>query len=149
LRWSAIISDRIGNGCEMLADKAGKPADMQAAMKTHLSQPAGIGAFDGQHGISLAIPSIASEAAISDELTSSAIAGWELCNGISAITGRESGASARPAIMRIASSRRMAKRGFTSRNSHKWPAMESSSFAYHAFHRPLLIGIKLPNGPQA
>jgi len=97
----------------MLADKAGKPTDMQAAMKTHLSQPAGIGAFDGQHGMSLAIPSITSEAAIPDELISSAIAGWELCDGISAITGRESGASARPAIMRIARNRRRAKCCFT------------------------------------
>jgi hypothetical protein len=59
----------------MLADKAGKPTDMQAAMKTHLSHPTGIGTFDGQHGMSLAISSIAAVAAIPDELISSAIAG--------------------------------------------------------------------------
>jgi len=34
-----------------------KAMEPQAAMKTHLSQPSGIGAFDGQHGISLAISS--------------------------------------------------------------------------------------------
>ena len=97
----------------MHADKAGKPTDMQDAMKTHLSQPTGVGAFDGQHGMSLAIPSIASAAAIPDELISSAIAGWEPCDGISAIAGRETGANARPAITRTANSRRRAKCCFT------------------------------------
>ena len=63
------MSDRIGNGCEMVANRAGKPMEPQAAMKTHLSQPTGMGAFDGQHGISLAISSIVS-AAISDEAIS-------------------------------------------------------------------------------
>jgi len=53
----------------MVADRAGKPADPQAAMKTHLSQSAGMGAFDGQHGMSLAISSIVS-ADISDEAIS-------------------------------------------------------------------------------
>jgi len=38
---------------------------MQAAMNTHLSQSTGAGAFDGQHGISLAISSIVSDADIS------------------------------------------------------------------------------------
>lgn len=50
----------------MVADSAGKPMEPQAAMKTHSSQPTGMGAFDGQHGISLAISSIVS-ADISDE----------------------------------------------------------------------------------
>lgn len=49
----------------MVADMAGKPTDAQAAMKTHLSQSTGTGAFDGQHGMSLAISSIV-VAAISD-----------------------------------------------------------------------------------
>ena len=31
---------------------------MQIAINTQLSQPTGIGAFDGQHGISLAISSV-------------------------------------------------------------------------------------------
>ena len=64
------MSDRIGNGCEMVADMAGKPVEPQAAMKTHLSQSAGIGAFDGQHGMSFAFASIVSadisDGAISD-----------------------------------------------------------------------------------
>jgi len=34
-----------------------KHLDMQAAMYTHLSQSIGAGAFDGQHGMSLAISS--------------------------------------------------------------------------------------------
>ena len=62
----------------MVADMAGKPADPQAAMKTHLSQSADIGAFDGQHGMSLAISSIVSadisDDAMSDGVISSAIA---------------------------------------------------------------------------
>ena len=58
----------------MIADRAGKPTDPQAAMKMHLSQSAGMGAFDGQHGMSLAISSIVSadisDDAISDEASS-------------------------------------------------------------------------------
>ena len=67
------MSDRIGNGCEIVADMAGNPMEPQAAMKTHLSQSTGMAAFDGQHGMSLAISSIVS-AAISDGFISSAIA---------------------------------------------------------------------------
>jgi len=37
----------------------------QTAMKTHLSQSVGMGAFDGQQGMSLAISSIESDADIS------------------------------------------------------------------------------------
>jgi hypothetical protein len=83
-----------------------KQFDMQAAMHAHLSQSTG--AFDGQHGMSFAISSI-----VSDEDISSAIAGIAAWEDISAITGRETGAKARPAIIRIASSRRMAKLRFT------------------------------------
>jgi hypothetical protein len=135
LRWSAIVSDRIGNGCEMIADRAGKPTDPQAAMKTHLSQSAGKGAFDGQHGMSLAISSIVSadisDDAISDEASSgdvilSAIACRAAGEDVAAITGRETGANARPAIIRIASNRRMAKLGFTTPDSHRLVAMERS-----------------------
>lgn len=61
----------------MVADRAGKPTEPQAAMNTHLSQPGGIGAFDGQHGMSLAISSIVSadisDDAMSDDVISSAI----------------------------------------------------------------------------
>ena len=72
LRCSAIVSDRIGNGCEIVADMAGNPTDAQDAMKTHLSQSTGMAAFDGQHGISLAISSIVTDA-ISDAAASNVI----------------------------------------------------------------------------
>ena len=74
------MSDRIGNGCEIVADMAGNPTDPQAAMKTHLSQSTGMAAFEGQHGISLAIAissivtDATSAAAASDGVISSAIA---------------------------------------------------------------------------
>jgi hypothetical protein len=79
-----------------------KHTDPQAAMKTHLSQSTG--AFDGQHGISSAISSVVTDADIS-----SAIACIEACGDAFAMTGRETGANARPAIIKIASSRRMAR----------------------------------------
>ena len=73
------MSDRIGNGCEMAADTPAKHADPQAAMKRHLSQSTRAAAFDGQHGISLAISSIGSADisvdAISGIVISSVIAG--------------------------------------------------------------------------
>jgi hypothetical protein len=100
-------------------------------MKTHLSQPIGVGAFDGQHGMSPAISSIMAEsdisdAAISDGVISSATACCEVCDDVAAITGRATGANARPAIISIASNRRMAKFRFTRQTSHKWPTTESS-----------------------
>ena len=62
----------------MLADMPAKHIDPQAAMKMHLSQSTGAGAFDGQHGISLAISSMVSadisDGVISDGVISSAIA---------------------------------------------------------------------------
>ena len=117
---------------------AGMPAkhtDPQAAMKMHLSQSIGVGAFGGQHGISLAISSIVADADISDEdisdgVISSAIACTGPCEDVAAITGRETGANARPAIIRIASSRRMAKLGFTGLRSHKIAAKGSSGQGY-------------------
>ena len=63
----------------MVADTPAKHADPQAAMKAHLSQSTGIRAFDGQHGILLAISSIVSADisvdAISGIVISSVIAG--------------------------------------------------------------------------
>ena len=100
-----------------------KELDMQVATHAHLSQPTGAGAFDGQHGMSLAISSI-----VSDEDISSVIAGIEACADASAMTGREAGASARPAIIKTASSRRMAELRFTKSGSHKLEAMESIGF---------------------
>lgn len=67
----------------MLADMPAKHIDPQAAMKMHLSQSTGAGAFDGQHGISSAISSfvsadisdgVISDDDISDGVISSAIA---------------------------------------------------------------------------
>ena len=105
-----------------------KPRDVQAAMKTHLSQPTGVGAFDGQHGMSLAI--------------SSAIACIHASEDISAMTGRETGANARPAITRIASSRRMVKFRFTELESRNLVAIARRP-AFHIMDsvRPELIGI--------
>jgi len=52
----------------MLAVMPVKHLDMQAAMKTHLSQSTGTGAFDGQQGMSLVISSIESDGDISDKV---------------------------------------------------------------------------------
>ncbi len=80
---------------------------MQAVMKMHLSQSTGAGAFDGQHGMSVAISSV-----MADNI-SSAIACIDTSEAISAMTGRDSGANTRPAIIKIASSWRMTKLRFT------------------------------------
>ena len=97
-----------------------KQFDMQPDMKTHLSQSTGAGAFDGQHGISFAISSIVANGDIS-----SAMACIEASEAVPAMTGWETGASARPAIIKTASSRRIAKLRFTSLISHRLAAMES------------------------
>ncbi len=60
------------------------------------------------------------------------------------MTGRETGANARPAIIRIASSRRMAKGGFTTPDSHRLAAMERSPVLnLSKLIGPALITIKL------
>ena len=83
-----------------------KHMDVQAAMKTHLSQPiGGEGALDGQHGMSLAISSVVSEA---DMSSATACIDTSEATGC-AMTGRETGANARPAITGITSSQRMAR----------------------------------------
>ncbi len=97
-----------------------KHFDMQAAMKTHLSQSTGAGAFDGQHGISLAISSI-----VADRDISSTIACIEAWDGAPAMTGWEIGANARPAIIKTASSRRMVVWRFTAPKSHICLQIES------------------------
>jgi hypothetical protein len=84
---------------------------MQAAMKTHLSQSIGAGAFDGQHGMSFAISSAPADIDIS-----SAIAGIDASDAAPAVTGRDNGANASPAITEIASSRRMVIWRFTPQN---------------------------------
>ena len=97
-----------------------KHFDMQAAMNTHLSQSTGAGAFDGQQGISLAISSIVAD-------ISSAIAGVEALEDAPAMTGEDSGANTSPAIMTIASRRRMVIWRFTSAKSHRCAKIESLS----------------------
>ena len=81
-----------------------KHLDMQAAMNMHSSQSTGIGAFDGQHGMSAAISSAIMDGDISSAML--CIASWEVA---SAMTGRATGANARPAIIKTASSRRIAR----------------------------------------
>ena len=114
-----------------------KPSDVQAAINTHLSQPTGVGAFDGQHGMSLAIPSV-----MADGDVSSAIACIDTSADVSAMTGWETGANARPAITRIASSRRMVKFRFTELDSRNLVAIARRP-AFHIINsvRPVLIGI--------
>lgn len=97
-----------------------KHFEAQAAINKHLSQPTGAGALGGQQGMSFAISSV-----IADD--SSAMACIEASEDIAAMTGRESGANARPAITRTASSRRMARFGFTSLISHRLEPIESSN----------------------
>jgi hypothetical protein len=74
----------------------------QAAMKIHLSQPIGAGAFDGQQGMS---PVIASAVGGADP--SSVIVDIDTSDTVAAMAGRANGASTRPAIMKIVSIRRM------------------------------------------
>jgi len=103
----------------------------------HLSQPIGAGAFDGQHGISPAISSVVSAADISSVMTC-----IDASEDISAMTGRETGANARPAITRIASSRRMVKFRFTELDSRNLVAIARRP-AFHIMDSvpPVLIGI--------
>ena len=104
-----------------------KHMDVQAVMNTHLSQPTGAGAFGGEHGMSSAISSV-----VADDAISSAIACIEASEDVIAITGRETGAKARPAITTIASSRRMVRLCFTDPVSHKPATRESSPrIQYH------------------
>jgi hypothetical protein len=74
---------------------------MQVAKSTHLSQSTG--AFDGQHGISLAIPSV-----VANDDISSVIACVETGEDSPAMTGFETGATIRPAMITTARRRVMA-----------------------------------------
>ena len=87
-------------------------------MNTHLSQS--IGALDGQHGMSFAISS-----AVADMDISSAIADIDASEVVPAMTGRDNGAKANPAIMKIASSRRMVIWRFTPTKSHRTAQIDS------------------------
>jgi hypothetical protein len=109
-----------------------KQFDMQADMKTHLSQSTGAGAFDGQHRISFAISSVVADRDISSAMA--CIEAWEVSP---AMTGWETGPNARPAIIKTARSRHMARLRFTGPSSHKLAAMGSS---------PLLDAIGILSG---
>jgi hypothetical protein len=103
---------------------------MQTAINAHLSQSTGAGALAGQQGMSLVISSAAADGDISSD-----VACIEASKATPAMTGRESGAKARPTIVNAASSRRMARVRFTRPSSHKPAARES--------HRRQEIGSEL------
>jgi hypothetical protein len=87
-------------------------------MQKHLSQLTGAGAFSGQHGISSAISF--------DVAEDSANVCMDMPEDVPAVTGRETGANARPVAIRIASSRRMLKLRFKDQNSQKLATTASS-----------------------
>src|SRR6267142_5085333 len=99
----------------------------------HLSQPIGAGAFDGQHGMSPAISSVISAADISSVITC-----IDASEDICAMTGRETGANARPATTRIASSRRMVKFRFTELGSLNLVAIERRP-PFHSVEIPVTV----------
>jgi hypothetical protein len=101
-------------------------------MKMHLSQSSGDGAFDGQHGMSLAVMSLAIislallatasvEAAIdiSSAMAGIDASGIDASEAMPAITGRDIGAKTSPAITAIASRRRMVSWPFTPQSPTK------------------------------
>jgi hypothetical protein len=92
------------------------------AMNTHLSQSNGAGALAGQHGMSPAA------SAMADVGMSSCIAETESSGDVPAMAGRDNGANIRPAIIKIASNRRIAGRmviwRFTARKSHRLARIE-------------------------
>ena len=89
---------------------------MQMAIKTHLSQPMGAGAFDGQHGISSIIASAAAGADISSAIADIDASGIDTSDMEPAMADRANGARTSPAITEIASSRRMMIWRFTPQN---------------------------------
>jgi hypothetical protein len=114
------------------ADMPEKNVFMQTAMRRHFSQSLGAGAFDGQQGMPLAIssvadPSIADPSIVDGAANSSGIAAITPAGGASAMTGRDNGANATPAITTIAASWRMVIRRFISPKSHMRAQIESLS----------------------
>jgi hypothetical protein len=125
-RREAMRPAAVRSGWIVSIDAPVKHMEVHAAMKTHLSQPIGAGALDGQHGMSLAISSVVSEADMSPA-TACILSCIDMSEGIPVMTGRETGANARPAIIKTASSRRMARYRFTALTSHKTAAKKRSS----------------------
>jgi len=89
---------------------------MQAAINTHLSQPMGAGAFDGQQGISSVIASAVADTDISSVIADIDVSDIDASDIGPAMTGRANGARTRLAIMKTASSRRMVIWWFTPLN---------------------------------
>lgn len=106
-------------GSKATCDTPAKHFAMQAAMKTHLSQPMGAAAFGGQHGMSTAISSDIAVAAVSSIIAICA------STDAPAITGRDNGANASPTIVKIESIRRMVVWLFTPSSSHKRTHIDS------------------------
>jgi hypothetical protein len=75
----------------------------QAAMKMHLSQPLGIGAFDGQQGIS----SEAWSSAAAADMACAMFAVGAASPAVAIIAGWANGTQTNPAITKAAMSRRM------------------------------------------
>jgi len=96
--------------------------EAHAATQKHLSQLTGAGAFEGQHGMSFAMSSD-----MAADGVSSGIACIDTSEDIPAMTGRETGANARPVAIRITSSRRMVKLDFTVQFSQKLATTASST----------------------
>jgi hypothetical protein len=116
----ATLSEAERNGWNTVAVIPVKHFDMQAAIKTHLSQSTGTGAFDGQHGMTLAISST-----VADMDISFGIADIDASGVAPAVTGEDSGANTSPAIMTIASRRRMVIWRFTPPKSHRTAQIDS------------------------
>lgn len=109
------------SGSKAAADVPAKHLVMQAAMRMHVSQSTGASDFDGQQGMSPAISSVMAAAIWSATTAAGAP------DGRPAIAGRETGANANAAIIRIEISRPMGVRLVTRSASHKTAAMDSRS----------------------
>jgi hypothetical protein len=98
----------VSHGWKTVDEIPVKHLAMQAAMNTHLSQSPAAGALAGQHGMSLANSSAVADMDISFAISDIAASGI-----VPAMTGEDSGANTSPAIMTIASRRRMVIWRFT------------------------------------
>lgn len=120
------------NGSTIDAEMPVRHLIVQAVMKMHLSQPIGAGAFDGQHGMpavvmSAIVASFAISAVVNGADISCAIVCIDASDDVPAIAGPDNGANVTPAIIRIASSRRMVILRYTPVKSHRTPRIESHS----------------------
>jgi len=128
----------VRSGWIVSIDTPVKHMDVQAAMYTHLSQPIGAGALDGQQGMSVAISSVVSVADMSSATACILLSRIDMSEDVPAMTGRETGANARPAITRIASSRRMARLRFINPESHRMAANERLQ-PLHSAEIPVIV----------